>query len=315
MLFGCAYTAPSMFLVCPFLPTSALRIFLLNLNKNIINTYLRRVEMRKAILVITMSAGLCIPVLAGTAGNALYFDGGDYAHAPYISTYNLPVFTVEAWVKPVSTGGSIVSRGEDFTNDHSALNLGFNPAGDPWGEGVGMWYENNSNIDYAYASGQLLAANVWAHIAATRSSDGKVSIYVNGALSKQWTSTGIPASNCLQELDFGAFWNDSGNPYLSFYTGVIDEVRLWNVARMPTEMAQYYNKPVNPAEAGLIGYWNFDEGAGVIAHDLTGLNNAALGLDGTDVPTWIVSSAPIIPEPATIALLGIGAVLLRRSRR
>lgn len=273
--------------------------------------------MRKVLVIIAMSAGFWTSALAGTAGNALYFDGNDYAHSPYISAYNLPVFTVEAWIKPISTGGSVVSRGEDFTNDHAALNLGFNPPGDPWGEGAGMWYENNSNIDYAYASGQLVATNVWTHIAATRSSDGKVSIYVNGTLSKQWTSTGIPASNCLQELDFGAFWNDSSNPYLSFYTGIIDEVRLWNVARTPTEMAQYYNQTVNPSTARLIGYWNFDEGAGVIAHDLTGLNNATLGLNGTgtDVPTWITSTAPIIPEPATIVLLGIGGILLRRSKR
>ena len=156
-----------------------------------------------------------------------------------------------------------------------------------------------------------------AHIAATRSSDGKVSIYVNGALSGQWTSTGTPTTECSQELDFGAFWeNDNGNHYLGFYTGAMDEVRLWNIARSSTEIAQYYNHTVDSASAGLIGYWNFDEGTGITAHDLTGRNNAMLGLNGTgaDVPSWIVSSAPIVPEPATIALLGIGAMILRRKK-
>jgi hypothetical protein len=274
--------------------------------------------MRKVLVIIAISVGFWTSALAGTAGNALYFDGSDYAHSPYISAYNLPVFTVEAWIKPTSTGSTVVSRGEDFTTDHAALNLAYAPKDYPWGEGVGMWYEDNSNIDYSYASGQLVATNVWTHIAATRSSDGKVSIYVNGTLSKQWTSTGIPASNCLQELDFGAYLSDGSTPLLTgFYTGVMDEVRLWNVARTPTEMAQYYNQTVNPSTAGLIGYWNFDEGAGVITHDLTGLNNATLGLNGTgtDVPAWVASSAPIIPEPATIALLGLGAFMSHRKKR
>jgi hypothetical protein len=273
--------------------------------------------MRKALVIITLSLGFCIPALAGTAGSALYFDGGDYAHSPYISAYNLPVFTVEAWIKPTSPNGSVVSRGEDFINDRTALNLTYDQPGGTWGEGAGLAYENNSDTDFIYFSGQLIPLNDWSHIAATRASNGTVTVYVNGTLSRQWTSTGIPASLCQQELDFGAYWNDGSNPSMSFYNGVIDEVRLWNVARTPTEMAQYYNRTVNSSAAGLIGYWNFDEGAGVIAHDLTGLNNATLGLNGsgTDVPTWVVSTAPIIPEPATIALLSIGGLLLRRSKR
>lgn len=281
--------------------------------------------MRKALLVITsitMSAGLWNYALADTAGSALLFDGSnDYVHAPYISAYQLPVFTVEAWIYPTIDlsveYADIVCRGEDAGTDNQALNLCTSPLNSPWGQGVSMAYEDSQDGDYVYSTGFYPAANAWTHVAAVRSSGGHLSIYNNGNLLAQWDSTATPSPNCFQELTIGANWDAYPLVLSNFFVGAIDEVRIWNVARTDAEIAANYNRLVNPSSAGLAGYWNFDDGAGIIAHDLTGLNNAVLGLNGTgtDVPTWITSTAPIVPEPATIALLGLGGVLLRRSKR
>ena len=43
------------------------------------------------------------------------------------------------------------------------------------------------------------------------------------------------------------------------FTGKLDEVRVWNVARGATEIARDYNRVVAADTSGLVGYWRFEE--------------------------------------------------------
>jgi len=262
--------------------------------------------------------------------HALLFDGAnDYVHAPYISAYQLPVITVEAWVRPnsdlstwnntTSGGSGIVGRGEDVSSDNDAFSFGVACSNNPWGHGLGLGYENSNDDEQNFNTNFYPPVNSWTHLATTRSSDGQINIYVNGNLYSHWDSSDIPTSNCFQEFTFGADWaNGVTTPtgpmeLVGFFPGMIDEVRIWNVARSEEEILENYNKIVSLYSPGLVGYWNFDEGNGTIAHDLTGLNNATLGLNGTgtDVPIWTSEGAPV-PEPTTLLLLGLGAFVLRK---
>ena len=60
------------------------------------------------------------------------------------------------------------------------------------------------------------------------------------------------------------FWN---------WDGKIDEVQLWNTALTQSEIQQYMSTPPTGNEAGLIGYWNFNEGSGSTVTDLSGNGN------------------------------------------
>ena len=58
-----------------------------------------------------------------------------------------------------------------------------------------------------------------------------------------------------------------------YFNGIIDEVRIWNVARTAEQIQANINTTLTGQEEGLVGYWNFDDGT---AKDLSGNGN-----DGT----------------------------------
>ena len=77
------------------------------------------------------------------------------------------------------------------------------------------------------------------------------------------------------------------------FDGDIDEVRFWDRARTPAEIQGSMSKRLTGSEAGLIGYWRFDEGSGQLASDASPTGaHAGLGMlavtDARD-PIWIPS--------------------------
>ena len=54
----------------------------------------------------------------------------------------------------------------------------------------------------------------------------------------------------------GVLLNDT---YKLFYKGSIDEVRIWNVGRTADQIAANMRKELVGNEAGLVGYWNFND--------------------------------------------------------
>lgn len=132
----------------------------------------------------------------------------------------------------------------------------------------------------------------WHHIAG--SYDGTtMRAYIDGVevISNDHPSPG-PIPSGVNYLSFGTF--STGR-----FTGLIDEVRLWNVVRTDTQILQNYDQPVSGSSPGLVGYWNFNSGTGQTVVNRAG---AGLGLDarlgsttGTDAedPLWVDSVAPV----------------------
>ena len=82
------------------------------------------------------------------------------------------------------------------------------------------------------------------------------------------------------------------------FNGMLDEVRIWTVARTNAEIKTNRGAVLAGAEAGLLAYYNLDDGAGQTADDAT-VNHldGALGSDpalaDVDDPSWGSSTAPI----------------------
>lgn len=90
----------------------------------------------------------------------------------------------------------------------------------------------------------------WAHLAATY--DGSVArLYVDGIL--------VGETQYTADIGAGDTGFYIGGLSYNYYNGLIDEVRLWNVARSQTEIQSTMNSTLAGNETGLVGYWQLDE--------------------------------------------------------
>src|SRR5438128_186942 len=100
---------------------------------------------------------------------------------------------------------------------------------------------------------------------------GVIRFYVNGQKVSESSFAGdIPTTNGPLYLGY----NPSGGN--EFANGALDDLRIWNVARTQAQIQSNLNHELTGTEAGLVGYWTFDEGSGTTFHDKTANHN-----DGT----------------------------------
>ncbi len=89
----------------------------------------------------------------------------------------------------------------------------------------------------------------WTHVAATY--DGSnIKLYINGSLVNQ-VSFNIP-------LGTGSTGLYIGGAATGYFKGMIDEVRLWNIARSQSDIQATMNTTLYGNETGLAGYWSMD---------------------------------------------------------
>jgi hypothetical protein len=196
----------------------------------------------------------------GAANSAYSFDGiDDYISVDYTAAFQLPVFTVSAWVLPtvdLSSEGSpswIVGRGEDIITDLAAFNLLVAHPASTLANGVSVLYETSGNADHFFDTNVYPDTDKWTHLVASRAADGLLSIYIDGSLTGQWSSTPEPTSDSFQDLLIGAYWfvpNPSTAYITNFYTGAIDDVAIYNKALTPSEITG--NVSVIPAPGALV---------------------------------------------------------------
>ena len=102
----------------------------------------------------------------------------------------------------------------------------------------------------------------WHHVAGVYShSGGFANLYVDGVLKGTTPSNG-PLTHDSSDLRFG---NWSG--CCEDFDGIIDEVRIWNVARTEQQIQNHMDLPLVGNEPGLVGYWRFDERSGQLVTD------------------------------------------------
>ena len=115
---------------------------------------------------------------------------------------------------------------------------------------------------------------------------------MDGELKEQVACT-ISLVTFPPDLLIGAQY-EYGN-YWQFFDGVIDDVRISNVARSTFDLSE----PLT-VDSGTIALWHFDEGEGQIVYDASeNLNDGMLGstegIDDND-PTWTDFAVPIVAD-------------------
>ncbi|MDD4924653.1 MAG: LamG domain-containing protein [Dehalococcoidales bacterium] len=111
-----------------------------------------------------------------------------------------------------------------------------------------------------------LNTNTWYHLVAVFDRSGDESIYINGALDD--ASSIISVTGDINPS--APFYIGIERTFTNYFSGKIDEVRIYNRALSATEVRYHYNR------GGPVAQWKMDEGNGTTIYDSTENNN-----DGT----------------------------------
>jgi hypothetical protein len=220
---------------------------------------------------LTITAPVVSDNCQNPPGSALNFDGANDHVSVANGLPSMTDMTIETWIKP-----HIISNWDVIMNFNS-WNVGFvHFQFDPYGRLEFSLNGNNPTDQFTTAS---FANDQWYHFAAVYSSTGQyVKFYLNGTLidTRMYSYAMPTAAN--QPYTIGS-WNGTDR----FYDGDIDDIRVWNVARSATEIQANMHSTLQGNEAGLVVYYNFNQGtacgnntANSTLSDLTGN-----GHDGT----------------------------------
>ncbi|MDH6123947.1 LamG domain-containing protein [Kitasatospora sp. GP82] len=228
---------------------------------------------------------------AGHKGNALQFDGtaNSYAHAQSGVLDTSGSYTVSAWVNPAdaSSTRTAVSQGGQYIG---AFSLGIRS---------GQWALQTTTEDgagYAWqvaASAAPVAVNQWTHLAGVYDAKAKtLTLYVNGTPT---TPVAAPAAwSARSTFDLGRSSYRGG--YTAPWSGLIDEVKLWDRALTATEAAIVAGGAMPATGTGAKAVWELDETGTTVTGapetsaltifggadtSTTGVTGQALHFDGT----------------------------------
>lgn len=182
----------------------------------------------------------------------------DYAEIPLNFKQRLSSWTVEALVSPdtVASGpGTIVRRVvENLPGGSNALNyvLGLEPNG-AGGLRAYAGYVNTGG-QQSILRGGLVPTGAYTHVAASYNNQtATMVLYVGGtAVASNSTFSLAPPVNGRGGETFVRIGEDIG--------GLIDEVRIWNVARSAVQITSNTARTVVMTEATLAHYFRFDDG-------------------------------------------------------
>ncbi|MCP4249380.1 MAG: hypothetical protein GY778_20240 [bacterium] len=220
---------------------------------------------------------------------ALEFDGQDdqVRIARSIAIEPTDELTVEAWVRPDSVGAFHARVLRIAGHFGPGYILAWQQSGDR---------RVQFRIDQAEFGGVIAEdtqstesyVGQWLHVAGVYSATGDYCrLYVNGSLRADEPGVG-QMQYAGADLYIGNFINQNED-----FDGLIDEVRVWNVARSQAEIAADMNRNLFGFETGLVGYWRFNDGVGQTAVDASPYgNHATLGTDADGTgdaadPVWV----------------------------
>lgn len=228
----------------------------------------------------------------GKIGQGVKFDGvDDYVIAP-VGVIGVGANTVCAWLKHTedSAVDFVVGNSNSYMRTNADNSLSFFSDG----------------ATGAVSAPGSLVTNAWRHVCVTRNAAGSTNFYINSSLSGSADqSSGTPISSAFNTYA-GSFLGAS-----NFFTGSIDDVRIYNRILSTTEIRQLYSmgaatkQSVSPIvtntnclvglSCGLVGYWTFDgkDTPWTSATAATTLDKSGNGNTGT-LGNMAQATAPVI---------------------
>lgn len=197
--------------------------------------------------------------------HVLSLDGkGSYmeiANSESLNVINSQV-TVEAWIKPTAFPKDyvpIIYKGDKPPSSTSASFS--NRSYTLWIEYHGLVHitsapTGQTSIYYSSPS-KTIPINRWSHIAGVIDcKSGVMRIFVNGV---EVAEGNFGRDIHISKLPLMIGGHPEDIPAEGFFSGDIDEVRIWKIARTQDEIKKTMFSRLLGNESGLVGYWNFDD--------------------------------------------------------
>ena len=275
----------------------------------------------RALLPSLLIAAICLilaaqrpDVVAQSAGFGLQFNGtNQYVTFGPALGLGASTFTLELWFKRTAAGVATSTGTGGVTNAIPLLTKG---RGEAEGSNVDMNYflgidaasarlvadfeEGPSTggtlgLNHPVTGNTAVQLNIWYHAAATY--DGQTwKLYLNGV--EDGTATlpvaRPPRSDSIQHAGIGTAMTSTGAA-AGFFAGVVDEARIWNVARSAAQIQSTRLQEVTSAP-NLIGRWGMNEGSNTTLGDSSGSNVTGTLMNGA---AWVAGIAFDTTPPVT----------------
>ncbi len=237
---------------------------------------------------------------AGGPGNALSFNGASYVDVQHTNSLNAYPLTVTAWINTFAPAGALVAKAPPFAGDGWRLSLNSGQLQGAYGTSV-----NPAGI--LVVGNSLLFPGQWHHVAFTVDASGG-RLYLDGVLQafQAWNGLAGPTTS-LNDLSLGAY---SGGA--AFYSGLMDEVTVWNVALTPAQIQNNMNRSLLGNEPGLVAYYRCDERFGPFVGDSApagGINDGTWIGGAIFVPSGVQPFTPYAETLLATTVLGSTATL------
>lgn len=226
-------------------------------------------------------------------GAALRFDGADDI-VTFGETRERLSHTIEAWVYARDLGGpccrTIVGQ---ISGPSATASAGWSLSA---GDSLSYALYRRASAEPVVLSAPGVPAGTWVHLAGTF--DGTTArLYANGALVAERRSVSVdPSSHVTAGAEVLRTYTRG------YFSGDVDEVRIWSYARSAQEIQDAMHHPLAGDEPGLVACWPLDEGEGQRAGDVSGGGlHGVLGRTPAQEsrdPAWVPSGAPIFERPA-----------------
>ncbi|MFD2550992.1 LamG-like jellyroll fold domain-containing protein [Bizionia sediminis] len=187
---------------------------------------------------------------------SVYFNGrSDYIKMPKAYNLNASAFTLSAWVNRASTAlnSSIISK------RNASYSQGYDFKINAMGRFEVSWKAASGTLQ-RITSNTVIPAGTWHHLAIIYES-GEAKLYIDGILDNQAPKQSPPTTNEVFLLGAAA----AAAPE-AYFTGFIDEVRVWNTALTEAQMRFIMNQEIEN-NSGFVG------GSYFIANSMTPTKN------------------------------------------
>lgn len=227
----------------------------------------------------------------GLSGSALNFNGS----SSYVSFNNdlmsgKPAMSISAWFKTTDTNGAIVAQYQNSSGYSWQLNV----VSSLLKACVGTTNSDPNCRDNAYLVESSIAVNDgrWHH-GALAYDGANIHLYLDGQKIASAEKTGNIADPAtalttahigVQGYNYGSAVVPQNAGYLS---GDIDQIRLYDYARTPAQIAWDYNR------GAPIGHWKLDECQGNVAYDTSANANHGTINIGTTLPQTSLGSCSV----------------------